>query len=149
MPDQRQILLVEDSADDVELITAALKKQQLENRVDVARDGEQALDYLHRRGRFAGRDDGNPGLVILDLKLPKLSGFEVLTAMRGDRALRHLPVVVLTSSREERDLVRSYEAGTNAYVVKPVAYADFVAAVREIGVFWTALNELPKERPAT
>ena len=145
MPDIRRILLVEDSADDAELITAALKRQNLRNPIDVVRDGDQALDYLLRRGAFAARSAENPGLVLLDLKLPKVSGLEVLAAIRKDERIRRLPVVILTSSREESDVVRSYELGTNAYVVKPVEFTDFVAAVREIGLFWAVLNEVPKE----
>jgi CheY-like chemotaxis protein len=135
------ILLVEDSRDDVELITSALA--HLQNRIDVARDGEQALDYLHRRGKHADRRDGNPSLVLLDLKLPKVTGLEVLADMRNDRALKHIPVVILTSSREEQDLVHGYRNGANAYVVKPVKFSDFVSAVKEIGLFWAVLNEAP------
>lgn len=135
------ILLVEDSRDDVELITSAL--EHLQNRIDVARDGEQALDYLHRRGKHADRRGGNPGLVLLDLKLPKVTGLEVLADMRNDKALKHIPVVILTSSREEQDLVHGYRNGANAYVVKPVKFSDFVSAVKEIGLFWAVLNEVP------
>jgi CheY-like chemotaxis protein len=135
------ILLVEDSRDDVELITSALA--HLKNRIDVASDGEQALDYLHRRGKHADRRGGNPGLVLLDLKLPKVSGLEVLAEMRSDSHLKHIPVVILTSSREDQDLRHGYQHGANAYVVKPVKFSDFIAAVKEIGLFWAVLNEVP------
>jgi DNA-binding response OmpR family regulator len=143
MSDVRPILLVEDSPDDRELITAALAKQNLENPVDCVSDGEQALDYLYRRGRFATRTAVDPVVVLLDLKLPKVSGHEVLAVIREDRALKSVPVVILTSSREDADIIQSYELGTNAYVVKPVRFTEFVAAVKGIGVFWTTLNELP------
>jgi CheY-like chemotaxis protein len=135
------ILLVEDSRDDVELITSAL--EHLRNRIDVASDGEQALDYLYRRGAHEGRRSGNPGLVLLDLKLPKVSGLEVLAEMRNDKNLKHIPVVILTSSREDQDLLHGYQRGANAYVVKPVKFADFIDAVKEIGLFWAVLNEVP------
>ena len=117
------ILLVEDSRDDVELITSAL--EHLKNRIDVAHDGEQAMDYLHRRGKYERRRSGDPGLVLLDLKLPKVSGLEVLAQMRSDQSLKHIPVVILTSSREDQDLLHGYEQGANAYVVKPVDFTEF------------------------
>ena len=135
------VLLVEDSRDDVELITSAL--EHLKNRIDVAQDGAQALDYLHRRGAHAGRRSGDPSLVLLDVKLPKVSGLEVLAEMRKDKNLKRIPVVILTSSREDQDLVHGYEHGANAYVAKPVKFGDFVTAVKDIGRFWAVLNEVP------
>jgi CheY-like chemotaxis protein len=138
----RQILLVEDSENDIELTIAALAKY-VANRVDVARDGAEALDYLFRRGPFAGRTTGAPVLVMLDLKMPKVDGLEVLRAIKADPTLRQLPVVVLTSSREQRDVVQSYELGVNAYVVKPVEFEKFADAVKQLGLFWLLLNEPP------
>lgn len=142
----RRILLCEDSPNDVELTLAALKRYNVSNEVDVARDGEEALDYLYARGRFAGRANGNPVLVLLDLKMPKVDGLEVLRAIKADPALKTIPVVVLTSSREEQDVVRSYELGVNAYVVKPVDFDKFAAAVSDLGLFWLLLNEPPPRR---
>jgi two-component system, response regulator len=138
-----RILLAEDSAQDVELTLNALAKNNISNRVDVARDGAEALDYLYKRGRHAGRKNGNPGLLLLDLKMPKVDGLEVLRAVKADPQLRTIPVVILTSSREEQDVVRSYELGVNAYVVKPVEFDKFVAAVRDLGLFWILINEPP------
>jgi CheY-like chemotaxis protein len=138
----RHILLVEDSENDVELTIAALAKY-VANQVDVARDGAEALDYLFRRGVFAGRTTGPPALVMLDLKMPKVDGLEVLRTIKADPALKQLPVVVLTSSREQRDVVKSYELGVNAYVVKPVEFDQFVDAVKQLGLFWLLLNEPP------
>jgi two-component system, response regulator len=137
----RRILLVEDSRDDVELITNELRLH-VGSRIDVVGDGASALDYLHRQGVFAGRQDDAPS-VLLDLKLPKLSGFEVLEQIRAADTLRGVPVVVLTSSREDRDIERSYALGANAYVVKPVNIDQFSEAMRRIGLFWGALNETP------
>ncbi|MCC6363604.1 MAG: response regulator [Bryobacterales bacterium] len=139
----REILLVEDSPNDVELTLEALSEYNLANKVVVARDGEEALDFLYRRARFAKREDSLPAFVLLDIKLPKLSGLEVLQLIRADEKLKSVPVVMLTSSREESDLIQSYQLGVNAYVVKPVAFADFLNAVKEIGAFWAILNELP------
>jgi CheY-like chemotaxis protein len=141
-----RILLAEDSAQDVELTLEALGEHNLSNSVDVARDGAEALDYLFRRGAHAARQNGNPVLILLDLKMPRVDGLEVLRAVKADPRLRTIPVVVLTSSREEQDVVRSYELGVNAYVVKPVQFDKFVAAVRELGLFWMLLNEPPPER---
>ncbi len=137
------ILLVEDDPRDLELTLLALGKSNLANEVVTARDGAEALDYLHRRGAYAGRPPGNPALVLLDVKLPKLDGIEVLERMRADADLRTIPVVMLTTSSEEQDILRSYEFGANAYVVKPVAFAEFVAAVQALGVFWAVLNAPP------
>jgi CheY-like chemotaxis protein len=137
----KSILLAEDNPRDVELTLTALSENNLANEVVVARDGEEALDYLFRRGRFASRAPGNPAVVLLDLKMPRVDGLEVLRRIKADESLKSLPVVMLTSSREERDLVESYRLGINAYVVKPVGFEQFVDAVRQIGVFWALLNE--------
>jgi CheY-like chemotaxis protein len=146
MPDLKRILLAEDSANDLELTLAALDENRLANGVVVVRDGAQALDYLYRRGAYADRTDGNPAVVLLDLKMPKVDGMEVLRQIKQDEDLRRIPVVMLTSSREEQDLLRSYDLGVNAYVVKPVAFAAFMDAVRKLGGFWAVINEAP---PAT
>jgi CheY-like chemotaxis protein len=137
------ILLAEDSLNDIELTKEALSGQNLANQIDVVRDGQEALDYLYRKGEYAGRPPGDPAVILLDLKLPRIDGLEVLSKVKGDPALRHVPVVMLTSSREERDLVESYRLGVNAYVVKPVDFRQFVEAVRETGVFWAVLNHVP------
>lgn len=144
--DLKRILLAEDNANDIELTMAALRANRLANEVIVVRDGAEALDYLYKRGTHATRDPGLPVLLLLDLKMPKVDGLEVLRQVKSDPALRALPVVVLTSSREESDLVRSYELGVNAYVVKPVAFSDFLDAVRTLGGFWAVLNEVPTAR---
>jgi CheY-like chemotaxis protein len=143
MAELKRILLVEDSQNDVELTLSALAENHLANEVVVARDGEEALDFLYRRGIFKLRSEGNPAVVLLDLKLPKVDGLEVLETLKSDESLRTVPVVMLTSSREEQDLLRSYNLGVNAYVVKPVDFQDFVAALREIGLFWAVINEPP------
>ena len=139
----RRILLVEDNPNDVELVLEGLGEYNLANEVVVARDGVEALDYLHRTGAFADRDGGNPAVVLLDLKLPKVDGIEVLKTIKHDEKLMLVPVVVLTSSREERDLVESYRLGVNAYVVKPVDFHEFARAVKELGIFWAIINEPP------
>lgn len=139
----RRILLAEDSPNDVELTLAALAEHRLVNQVDVVRDGAEALDYLYQRNAYLGRSSGNPAVLLLDLKMPKVSGLQVLEQIKGDPALRTVPVVMLTSSREEADLVKSYELGVNAYVVKPVEFSDFMAAVRQLGGFWALVNEAP------
>lgn len=139
----KPILLVEDDRRDLELTLIALERSQLANEVVVLRDGAQALDYLLREGEHAGRPEGNPAVVLLDLKLPKVTGLEVLEVIKADPALRSVPVVMLTSSQEESDVLRSYQLGVNAYVVKPVAFDRFVAAISELGVFWAVLNEPP------
>ena len=144
----KRILLVEDDPRDVELTLTALEEYQLANVVDVARDGEEALDYLYRRGSFQARDGHDPAVVILDLKLPKVDGLEVLRQIKADERLRLLPVVVLTSSREETDLVTSYELGVNAYVVKPVDFHKFVEAIKSLAGFWVLLNEAPLADPS-
>ena len=145
----KPILLVEDNPKDLELTLLALAKSQLANPVVVARDGAEALGYLRCEGEFASRERGDPAVILLDLKLPKLDGIEVLRAIRADENLQRLPVVMLTSSREEKDLVHSYDLGVNAYVVKPVGFHQFLEAVRELGVFWALLNEPPPESTKT
>jgi CheY-like chemotaxis protein len=139
----KRILLVEDNQKDIDLTLAALEENHLADEVIVIRDGQQALDYLYRRGNFRLRAGGHPAVVLLDLKLPKLSGLEVLSEVKADPDLKSIPVVMLTSSREEIDLSRSYQRGVNAYVVKPVTFARFVEALRELGVFWAEINEPP------
>lgn len=139
----RRILLVEDSQNDVELILTALAENHLANEVVVVRDGEEALDYLYRRGVFRLRMEGQPVVVLLDLKLPKIDGLEVLAQLKSDSELRRVPVVVLTSSREEQDLIKSYDLGTNAYVVKPVNFQEFVYTIKELGLFWAVVNQPP------
>jgi DNA-binding response OmpR family regulator len=137
------ILMVEDDPRDVELSLTALEEYHLANEIVVARDGEQALDYLYCRGAFRDRVRGHPSVVLLDLKLPKVDGLEVLRQIKGDQTLATVPVVVLTSSREERDMVASYKLGVNAYVVKPVDFHEFANAIKELGVFWALINEPP------
>ena len=139
----KPILLVEDDKRDLELTLIALERSQLANEVVILRDGAQALDYLRREGDYADRSEGNPAVILLDLKLPKVTGLEVLEAVRGDPALRSVPVVMLTSSREEPDLQRAYGLGVNAYVVKPVEFKEFVSAISDLGIFWAVLNEPP------
>jgi CheY-like chemotaxis protein len=139
----RSILLAEDNARDVELALAALSEHNLANQVEVVGDGAQALDYLYCRGTFKSRTTDNPAVILLDLKMPKVDGLEVLRAIKQDEKLKSIPVVMLTSSREESDLVRSYQLGVNAYVVKPVDFQAFLAAVKQLGVFWAMLNEPP------
>ena len=141
----KRILYAEDSAADVELTLAALEEHHLANEVVAVGDGVEALDYLYRRGAFAGREAGNPAVVLLDLKMPRVDGLEVLRQVKSDPELRTIPVVIMTSSREERDLVESYRLGVNAYVVKPVDFEQFVAAVKEVGMFWAVVNEPPPE----
>jgi CheY-like chemotaxis protein len=137
-----RILLVEDDPKDVELTLTALEEYHLANEVIVTRDGEEALDYLYRRGTFAARSN-DPAVLLLDLKLPRVDGLEVLQQIKSDQKLRMIPVVVLTSSREERDMVASYSLGVNAYVVKPVDFHEFVNAIRELGIFWAIINQPP------
>jgi DNA-binding response OmpR family regulator len=138
-----RILLVEDDQKDVELTLAALDEYNLANEVVVAADGEQALDYLYYRGKFMRRARENPAVLLLDLKLPKVNGLEVLQQIKSDENLKLIPVVVLTSSHEEKDMVASYKLGVNAYVVKPVDFHEFVNAIKELGVFWAIINEPP------
>jgi CheY-like chemotaxis protein len=139
----KSILLAEDSPQDVEMTIAALKEHSLPGHVVVVSDGVKALDYLYSRGEYENRSPGNPALVLLDLNMPKVGGLEVLQTIKTDAALKRIPVIMLTSSREERDLVQSYANGANAYVVKPANFRQFSEAVRQLGAFWTVRNELP------
>ena len=138
-----RILIVEDDPMDVELTLTALGEYNLANEVVITRDGEEALDYLYYRGNFNMRTGENPAVLLLDLKLPKVNGLEVLQQIKSDEKLKMIPVVVLTSSREEKDMVASYKLGVNAYVVKPVDFHEFVNAIKELGVFWAIINEPP------
>ena len=142
----KQILLVEDDPNDAELTLEALGEHNLANGVVWVKDGAEALDYLYCRGTHAERDGGAPATILLDLKLPKVDGLEVLRAIKSDARLKFTPVVVLTSSREEKDLIASYRLGVNAYVVKPVNFVDFIGAVKELGAFWAIVNEPPPEK---
>jgi CheY-like chemotaxis protein len=141
--DVKKILLVEDNANDVELTLSALGEYHLANEVDVVRDGAEALDYLYKRGNYENRTTGNPTVVLLDLKLPKVDGLEVLEQIKADPDLKTVPVVMLTSSREEQDLLKSYSLGVNAYVVKPVEFTEFLQALKELGLFWAVINQPP------
>ncbi len=138
-----RILLADDSRNDVELTLLALGESNLANEVDVVRDGAEALDYLYRREKYIQREDQNPALVLLDLKMPKVDGLEVLKKVKTDPALKTIPVVVLTSSREETDLVSSYNLGANAFVIKPVDFHEFLDSVKKLGIFWAIVNEPP------
>ena len=138
-----RILLVEDDPKDVELTLTALEEYNLANEVIVARDGEEALEYLYSRGKFNTRSSGNPAVMLLDLKLPKVDGLEVLKQVKSEEKLRMIPIVVLTSSKEEKDMVASYKLGVSAYVVKPVDFHEFVNAIKELGIFWAVINEPP------
>jgi DNA-binding response OmpR family regulator len=139
----KKILLVEDNPNDIELTLEALIENKIANAVDIARDGEEALDYLSRKGIFSSREAGYPAVILLDLKLPKVDGLEVLRTIRKNDALKMIPVVILTSSREECDLIEGYKLGVNAYVVKPVDFNEFVRAIRTLGLFWAIINEPP------
>ncbi|EIM99470.1 response regulator receiver protein [Paraburkholderia hospita] len=137
---------MEDNVNDIELTLIALEKTRLANPVVSIRDGAEALDYLRREGQYADRKDENPAVILLDKKLPKIDGHEVLKHVRADDKLKRIPVVMLTSSREEKDLLRSYDLGVNAYVVKPVEFDDFMGAINDLGMFWAVLNEPPPYR---
>ncbi len=139
----KRILLIEDDPNDIELTLNALDEYNLSNEIVVARDGVEALDYLYQRGNFAQRPSGYPIVIMLDLKLPKLDGVQVLRQIKADQTLRLIPVVVLTSSRESQDLAECYKLGANAYVVKPVRFSEFIDAVKHIGIFWAMINEPP------
>jgi CheY-like chemotaxis protein len=141
--DMGRILIVEDDPKDVELTLAALDEYNLANEVVVTRDGQEALDYLYCRGKYDARPGENPAVILLDLKLPKIDGLEVLQQIKSDERVKMIPVVVLTSSHEERDMMRSYSLGVNAYVVKPVDFHEFINAVKELGVFWAIVNQPP------
>jgi len=142
----KRILLVEDSLNDIKLTTTALRAAGLANEIVVCRDGVEALDYLFRRGQYTGRgDDSCPAVVLLDLKMPRMDGLEVLANVRGDARFKTLPIVMITSSAEEQDMVRSYNLGVNGYVVKPVTHDEFLAAVKEVGLFWAVVNQPPPQ----
>lgn len=137
----KHILLVDDSPRDTEMALDALSQYNIANEVVSLRDGAEALDYLYRRGEFANRPSGNPAVILLDLKMPRVNGLEVLRQIKGDPALRVIPVVMMTSSREDQDLVNSYQLGVNAYVVKPLSFHEFIEAIKVLGAFWAVLNE--------
>lgn len=139
----KRILLAEDNPNDIELTLTALDEYNLANEVVVARDGVEALDYLFQRGKFAGHANGIPAVILLDLKMPRMDGLETLRQIRNDPRFKVVPVVMITSSREEQDLVRSYELGVNAYVVKPVDFQKFVECIKQLGFFWALINEPP------
>lgn len=137
----KKILIVDDSPKDVELVISALAEKNLANEVEVAEDGLEALDYLNKRGKFAERDNGNPTVILLDIKMPKLDGIAVLKYIRNDPKFKYIPVIMVTSSREEKDLIESYKLGTNAYVVKPVDIIQFFDAIKVLGQFWAVINQ--------
>jgi CheY-like chemotaxis protein len=139
----KRILLAEDNENDVELTLTALQECRLSNEVEVVRDGADALDYIYHRGNYTERLDGLPCVILLDLKMPRVDGLEVLRQLKSDPMLRHIPVVMLTSSREEKDLVQSYDLGVNAFVVKPVDFEQFLKVIRNLGMFWAIVNEPP------
>jgi len=141
----KTILLAEDNPKDIELTIEALEENNLVNQIEVVRDGVEALEYLRCEGDFINRKGGNPAFILLDIKMPRMDGIELLRIIRSDPKLKMIPVVILSSSREERDLITSYNLGVNAYVVKPVNFNDFMNAVKQIGIFWAVLNELPPE----
>ncbi len=143
MNNLKRILLAEDNLNDVELALAALSEYNLANEVVVVRDGEEALDYLYRRGPYESREKENPAVILLDLKMPKIDGLSVLKEVKSDEVLKTIPVVMLTSSRQESDLIESYRLGVNAFVVKPVGFQEFVNAVKHLGIFWAIVNEPP------
>ena len=141
----KKILLVDDSRQDVELMLVALEEQNLANEVVVAHDGVEALDYFYRRGTFADRPEEHPAVVFLDLKMPKIDGLEVLRQVKNDPDLQRIPIVILTSSREEEDLIKSYDLRANAYVAKPVVFSSFIEVVKQLGLFWVLTNEVPSK----
>lgn len=145
MLELKKILLAEDNPKDVELTLEALDESLLANRVEVVRDGVETLEYLRCEGKFANREPGLPSVLLLDIKMPRKDGIEVLREIRSDPKLKLLPVVMLTSSREDKDLLNSYYLGVNAYVVKPVSFNGFIDAVKQLGIFWGLVNELPPE----
>ena len=141
----KTILYAEDSSFDVELTRNVLKKNNILNPLVVVKDGVEALDYLHRTGAYLDRPRGNPGMILLDLKMPRMDGLELLDILKKDEQFKTIPIIMLTSSREESDLIKGYNLGVNAYVVKPVDFKDFAEVVREIGIFWAIINEVPTE----
>ena len=142
----RTILYAEDNALDVELTKEVFKDNNIINPVAVVSDGIEALEYLRCEGKYAGRKPGDPGIILLDLKMPRMDGLEFLSTVKGDEKFKHIPVIMLTSSREEKDLVMGYDLGVNAYVVKPVDFDTFAEAIKQIVVFWTIVNEVPADR---
>jgi CheY-like chemotaxis protein len=145
MNDLRRILLAEDNEKDVELTLTSLEQNNLANEVDVVHDGEEALNYLYRRGKFQTRPEGHPAVVLLDIKMPKVDGLQVLRQIKADSQLKTIPAVILTSSREERDLIEGYRLGANAYVIKPVDFQQFMEAIKQVGAFWAIVNQPPPE----
>jgi CheY-like chemotaxis protein len=145
MRNLKTILYAEDNPKDVELTLEALSEHNLVNRVVVVNDGVEAMEYLRYEGKFKNREKGNPGVILLDIKMPRMDGIEVVQAIRNDKLLNTIPIVMLTSSREEPDLKKCYDLGVNAYVVKPVDFKDFIYAVKQVGVFWALINEQPPE----
>jgi len=143
--EQVEILLVEDNPTDAELTMRALKKKNLANNLVWVKDGEEALDFIHCRGRYKDRVNGTPKLILLDLKLPKIDGIEVLRDLKADIKTRTVPVVMLTSSQEERDIVESYQLGVNSYIVKPVDFDKFLEMVSQVGLYWSLMNKVPQE----
>lgn len=141
----RRLLLVDDNPNDTEMALEALQEHKLANDVVALKDGAEALDWLYRRGPYAARQEGNPAVILLDLKMPKVDGLEVLRQIKSDPALKVIPIVMMTSSREEQDLVKSYSLGVNAYVVKPLDFHEFIDAIRALGAFWAVLNEPPPQ----
>lgn len=142
----KRILIVDDSPKDVELTISALAEKNLANEVVVAEDGEEALDYLYKRGKFSN-ENGNPAIILLDIKMPKLNGIEVLKHIRSNPKFRFIPVIMVTSSKEEKDLVESYNLGANSYVVKPVDIVQFIDAIKSLGQYWAIINQTPPEQP--
>lgn len=145
MSDLKRILLAEDNAHDIQLTLAVLAENNLANKVMVVRDGVEALDYLRRRGPFSGRTNGQPAVIFLDIKMPRMDGVEVLREIKTDAELQMIPVVMVTSSREQQDLLKSYRLGVNAYVVKPIDFRQFSDAIKQLGLFWAVLNEPPPD----
>ena len=141
----KTILLVDDNTKDIELTLEAMAENNLTNQVVVVKDGVEALEYLRQKGKYKLRKAGNPCVILLDIKMPRMDGIEVLRRIRSDAVLKRIPVVILTSSRQEKDLINTYDLGVNAYVVKPVSFQQFIEAVKQIGSFWAVLNELPRE----
>ena len=145
MENYHKILMVEDSQNDIELILDALSDYNFVNNIEVVRDGEEAMDYLYRRNKFSGRKGGNPIFILLDIKMPRMTGLELLRIIKHDENMKTIPVIMLTSSKEDTDLRECYRLGVNAYVVKPVHFSDFAEAVKKIGKFWAVVNEPPPE----
>lgn len=139
----KRILIVDDSPKDVELTIAALTEKNLANEVDVAEDGEEALDYLYKRGKFANNSNGNPAVILLDIKMPKLNGIEVLRHIRSEPRFKFIPIIMVTSSREDKDLIECYKLGANSYVVKPVDIVQFINSIKAVGQYWAVINQLP------